>query len=296
MSRKYTRYISITTIFYILLFLVCLACFYFSKDIREGFNSSSLEKNIWILWLQGWDSPPWLIQQVKKSWEKHNPGWKIHLLTEDNLSNYVDGIDYMNKDSITPQAKSDIIRLSVLQKYGGVWADATLLCMKPLDNWIHQDIHPSGFWMYHGPGGGMNVAQGPASWFIVSRANSYLISAWKKECDSYWEMRSSTDNYSWMDYLFRKLYESDPQFKKEWDAVPYISCEDVGQSHMFAGGAWKENTEEIKKILNERPPRVLKLWKNRWEEEFPDVTSEKCKESNGYYAIQRALNAIGLVN
>ena len=214
----------------------------------------------------------------------------MKLVTNDNLKDYVTDIDYVYRDTISPQAKSDIIRLALLNKYGGVWADATLLCMKPLDSWIQDAIQASGFWMYHGTGGGMDIQHGPASWFIVSVAGSPIISKWKAGCDAYWKERQSTGNYFWMDGIFKDLYETDIEFKSEWDRVPYLSCEDKGQAHMFADGAWKENTNEIKQILDESPPHVLKLWHGRWNDEFPDITSERCKESNGYYAIQIAVS------
>ena len=247
-----------------------------------------LNKTIWLLWLQGWDSAPWLAQQVKRSWEVQNPGWTVTLITQDNLKEYVTGIDYVYRDTISPQAKSDIIRLSLLHTHGGVWADSTLLCLQPLDSWAEDATKTSNFWMYHGTGGGMNIMEGPASWFIVSKKGSYIIQKWKAACDDYWKGRKSTDNYFWMDALFKELYTGDTEFKRQWDAVPYISCEAEGQAHMFADGTWKENTESIKQILDASPPRVVKLWDKRWTETFP-VIDERCKESNGYYAIQKAI-------
>ena len=62
----------------------------------------------------------------------------MRLIDEKNLVNYVNDIDYIydkNKE-ITPQAKSDIIRLSLLKNYGGVWADSNLLFMQPLSHWV----------------------------------------------------------------------------------------------------------------------------------------------------------------
>jgi hypothetical protein len=271
--------------------LIILYFLWRNRLIYEGYQDTPINKTIWLLWLQGWDSAPWLAQQVKKSWELKNPGWTVALITNDNLKDYVTGIDYVYRDTISPQAKSDIIRLSLLQSHGGVWADATLLCLQPLDSWVEEAIEASNFWMYHGTGGGMDIMQGPASWFIVSKKGSYIISKWKAACDEYWKERSSTDNYFWMDALFRGLYEGDTEFKKQWDAVPYISCEAEGQAHMFAEGSWKENTESIKKIIKDSPPRVVKLWEKRWTDAFPTI-DDKTKESNGYYAIQKAIGAI----
>ena len=87
-----------------------------------------------------------------KTWKIHNPEWKIILLDENNLKKYVNDIDYLydKNKNITFQAKSDIIRLSILKNNGGVWADATLLCSKPLDDWVYYAIKPCGLWMYHG--------------------------------------------------------------------------------------------------------------------------------------------------
>ena len=56
----------------------------------------------------------------------------------------------IQKKKITVQALSDIIRLNILNKYGGVWADAMLLCIQSLNHWIYEVINKTGFWMYHG--------------------------------------------------------------------------------------------------------------------------------------------------
>ena len=184
--------------------------FYNQSTVLEKYNNHNINNTIWLLWFQGWDNPPWLQNEVAKSWKLNNPTWNIQLLDMNNLKDFINDSDYLfddNKD-ISMQAKSDIIRLSLLKNHGGVWADSTLLCMQPLDSWVYSAIEPSNFWMYHGEGGGMNIMEGPASWFIVSVKNSYIINKWKEECDEYWNSNDSTDNYFWMDSLFKKLYEN----------------------------------------------------------------------------------------
>ena len=128
------------------------------------------QKNIFLLWLQGWDKAPWLQMQVLDSWKINNNSWNIELIDQENLKEFITDIDYIyDSKLITPQAKSDIIRLSLLKNYGGVWADSTLLCMQPLENWIFEAVEPSGIWMYHGHGAGLNSLIGPCSWFIASK-------------------------------------------------------------------------------------------------------------------------------
>jgi hypothetical protein len=247
-------------------------------------------KTIWILWLQGWENAPWLQQRVAESWIKNNPDWSIKLINEDQAYILLPDIEYMYDTSktITPQAKSDIIRLSLLAKYGGVWADATMLCMQPLNNWYLNAIKPAGFWMYHGEGEGaaLPIEEGPASWFILSEPNNRFICEWKKECDNYWLSRTETDEYFWMDILFKKIIYSDIYLFDLWLSVPFLSCEAEGQSHcLFKGSKMTIDDEEIKKLLFNNPPYALKLW-NSWNTTFPDATTNECLESTGYFAIQ----------
>ena len=248
-----------------------------------------IPKNIFLLWLQGWDNAEWLNKQVAESWELNNPGWNIHYIDFKNLKDYVNDIDYIYDDTknISPQAKSDIIRLSLLKNHGGVWADATMLCMRSLDSWVENVINYAGLWMYHGRN------NGPAIWFILSRKNGYMITKWKEECDKYWSINDYAHEYIWMHSLFIKLVEEDKNFKKLWSRVPYIDCELDGKSHTLAHHGMENNTPHIKKLFETKPPLALKLWKS-WNDIFPDITTEKCINSNGYYAIQMSKRKYGL--
>lgn len=231
-----------------------------------------MDKIIWILWLQGWKNAPWLQKQVAESWEVNNPGWKIEYVSLDNLKQYVTDIDYIytHKD-MSMKTKSNIIRLSLLKNYGGVWADSTVLCMRPLNTWIN---NASQFWMY----------RGPASWFIVSEKNGDIVKKWKAKCDEYWCIHDTIHHSSWMDHLFRDLCDTDKSVKESWEQVPCISCQDFGQANTFLDYPIHYNTPDIKKKFETNPPHVLKL-SNRWNQNYRDNTSDIYQESNGYFAI-----------
>lgn len=91
-----------------------------------------LLKVIWILWESA--STPFLVDAVQKSWQYHNPTWEVTVLTHNDLPRLMDTTKL--KPKMTIQAQSDVIRLNLLNNHGGVWADATMLCMKPLDDWV----------------------------------------------------------------------------------------------------------------------------------------------------------------
>ena len=246
------------------------------------------EKNIFLLWLQGWDKAPWLQKKVLESWIFNNPDWKIKLIDEKNIPNYVNDIDYIfdKNKKITPQAKSDIIRLSLLKKYGGVWADSTLLCMQPLSHWVFDALDKSGIWMYHGHGSNLKSDLGPASWFIVSEKNGFIISEWKNACDYFWYKNSKVLDYFWMDGLFKNLLENKKNFKNQWLKTPFLYCEEIGSSHTLANYNFRmdNDTKLVKEILKIKPPYVLKLSSN-FENIFPKLNSNKFKNSNVFFAI-----------
>lgn len=247
----------------------------------------TLNNTIWLLWLQGWTTAPWLQKQVSESWQINNPDWKVIHLDADNLKDYISDIEYIydKQKNITMQAISDIIRLSLLKNHGGVWADSTMLCMQPLNHWVYDAIKPSGIWMYHGHGAGLPKEIGPASWFIISEPSNPLIIKWKLECDKYWTRHNSTNNYFWMDTLFKELYQTDNTFKDLWNNVPYLYCETYGQSHTLAHHSMFKNNSYLKNLFLEKPPYALKFW-NIWNNVYPDIDIPDCQNSNGYCAIQ----------
>lgn len=234
-----------------------------------------LPKIIWILWFQGWDKAPWLSQKCAESWKKLNPGWEVRLIDEKNCPVPIYGD--------TAQARSDVVRLELLSRFGGVWADSTMLCMQPLDSWVWKDIEHAGVWMYHGFNPGAIVkdekeykpCEGIASWFIVAKQGNYMMNKWVTACRAYWKDRKTNDNYFWMDKLWYELYEKDSQFKELWKKVPMLCCEDPGQSHALAGKVDK-NDPELKESLTKNPPRAIKLSNHQQANE----------DSNAYHLIK----------
>ena len=233
---------------------------------------------VWLLWLDGWDSAPWMVKEVALSYERHNPGWSVVRLDSQNLKQYLD-IPYIDNVNIEAPAKSDIVRLFLLAKHGGVWADATMLCFAPLDSWIHESLMPVQFFMYHGRDGG----KGPASWFIISSNESYIIQKWKQAAEAYWSGRVKMHNYFWMDELFASLMQTDEHFLTQWHQVPYLYCEAEGQAAMLADKV-QGNSVHLKQLLVTNPPYVLKLSHHG----FPEEPSESMQMMNGYHAIMQA--------
>src|SRR5918995_5395738 len=73
------------------------------------------------------DQRPWI-----KSWKRHHPKWEHRLWTEDNLPE--DPIRPEIAECLrAPVERADILRLEILYRYGGVYLDTDLECLRPVD-------------------------------------------------------------------------------------------------------------------------------------------------------------------
>lgn len=131
-----------------------------------------IPRTIWVLWYQGQADAPFLVQKCIDSWVKQNPTWEVVILNNDNLGEYiVSDLPADKLESISLTEQSNLVRLQLLSDYGGVWADATTICMAPLDEWI-DDYARSGFFAFERPG----VDRIMSSWFIASVKNGPIVS------------------------------------------------------------------------------------------------------------------------
>ena len=224
---------------------------------------TSLNKVIWICWFQGWDKAPDIAHTCVQSWRYHNPDWKINLIDNNNIEQYVplDAIlPGLNTNNIS---KSDILRITLLKYHGGIWADATCFCNKPLDEWL-----PEGPFMFGEPMKGRMVA----NWFIKTEANTYIINKWYESMVSWWKYRiAETDQYAhlygWSFELFHRCYNTDKEFSQIWDSVPKISCKhDTGGRgigpHYFCPYDkyfYEPLTDEVKSAIDSKDVPAYKL-------------------------------------
>jgi len=82
---------------------------------------------IWVFWAQGFDNAPELVQMCYKNLIKTEKN--VRALTLDNFMEYVDIperiLQRLKKGEISSVNFSDILRVSLLAKHGGLWVDST---------------------------------------------------------------------------------------------------------------------------------------------------------------------------
>ncbi|RDJ93388.1 DUF2847 family protein, partial [Lacticaseibacillus rhamnosus] len=102
-------------------------------------EAERIPRRIWFLWLQGLDEAPPVVRMCYESWRQQNPGWELIFLTAENVGDWVDfqpsspRLSHLSRNHL-----SDLIRIALLSKYGGVWVDSTCLCVQDLDRWLEK--------------------------------------------------------------------------------------------------------------------------------------------------------------
>lgn len=175
------------------------------KDI-EIQPSDIKSQTIWQMWWQGEDKAPELVQKCFQSVKKYYPDNRI-VITENNYKQYVDVPDFImdkfNKGIIGPALFSDIIRILLLIRHGGVWIDSTCLLTAPIpEEILNQEVFyfKSATWSQNPavpterlleklikiPTYAKALYTG-SSWFIVSKPNNILLKSLYKIMFEYWK-------------------------------------------------------------------------------------------------------------
>lgn len=211
--------------------------------IPQGVASPPLNKVIWTCWFQGRDEAPLVVRRCLDSWEQKNPEWEFRCLDSVSALTYTDLDLHIDLDSqtITAASLSDLLRLLLLHEYGGVWVDATVLCNRPLDEWL-PDVSQEGFFAFAKPGPGRPIS----SWFLASRTENELMSRWTTESLEYWRDRTSTDDYFWLHRAFGRLCDTDERAAAAWERIPKVSAR--GPHAIQAAGFYRPASEVVESI------------------------------------------------
>jgi hypothetical protein len=229
-------------------------------------------KNIWMFWSQGWDEAPQVAQSGLASWRDSNPGWACHALT-DKTAREIFGEDLpplLIREDLPLEAYSDVLRIELLARFGGVWVDATTICARPLDDWLLEHGSARNFFAFSRPGADRMLS----SWFLYAASDSLMIMRLRDAVRAYWENRQERDSYFWLHNLFAEIYEADAEFRRLWDAPPHITAR---QPFHFAPHAPRldrpPSTEDIE-LLNSNTWPVFKLTHKRKETGQSDCSAE----------------------
>lgn len=198
-------------------------------DSCENIDATS---PIWVCWWQGKENMPDIVKACYNSIQKHACNHPVILITEENFRNYIDMPEYIiNKQKegyIDITHFSDILRMMLLTKHGGIWMDSTLLIpSKQVDEFIHPGDK---FWSCHHKPIYHNVSRGGwVSFFVACGKNNPLPSMIADLHLSYWKIHNKLINYLLLDYTFAIARKYIPAIHQMIELVPITVMGPLGK-------------------------------------------------------------------
>ncbi len=204
------RYILIIILF----FVGWLACkLIWNPRPRQRFESP-LTRVVWTFWDQGFENAPIACQMALKSWKYYNPSWTVIPLDRKSVYWFLEKTwldDLWHKNQI--QTQSDLLRINLLDIYGGVWVDATLWCNKPLDDWLYEYLEDFFVFKY-------DTKCSFGTWFMASKRSNYICKKVAETYNAFWKNRFHSKDYFNFHHTFHKLCRKNKKFRRKFWKIP----------------------------------------------------------------------------
>jgi mannosyltransferase OCH1-like enzyme len=232
-----------------------------------------MNKTIWMCWFQGKNhkSIGKLNAVCFRKWQSLNPEWDVRVVDNDSIASYAP--EYLDitteckyKDERGKSHHSDLLRLLLLKRYGGVWADASLYPVTKLDDWLEDTINDTGFFSYRfSP---RSRQRETVSWFLaVNNPDHPLISAWREKfIDSFVNCENFTYYQVHKDLSY--LYDTNPTVKNVIENMVQIS-------HQIPHSAQRKLGWEARRssFMYKRPKLPKDFKREEWDTEDPFINS-----------------------
>ena len=192
-------------IYIIYILFLCLIILYLikiTKQIHFENYDYKIPKIVWSYWsTDNFDNIPTSVKQIlidrKKKLESKN--WKVNMIDNSNINNYIDKNECpLNYNKLGVQHQSDWIRLKLLQKYGGLWMDASIIInnIEKLEEMYQDSLQNkselTGFYLKELTMNDDNTTY-IENWFIMVPINTNIINSWLDEFETAIDM--GFDNY-----------------------------------------------------------------------------------------------------
>ncbi len=185
--------------------------------------------------MQGEDNLPPLVRCCYNSLKQNAGRYKIVFIDEKNFSNYVDIaphiMDKFRAGKISRTHFSDILRVNLLERHGGLWLDSTIVVNEPLERYKkfwQMDYFTQKYYHevdYFAPYNKLNIyciAYGRRATFLQGSAirHNPLFVFIKEFFNEYFKEFDEVIDYVLIDFAMEVAYNNIPAVKREMDAVP----------------------------------------------------------------------------
>ena len=198
-----------------------------NKEIYK-LNNQNIPYNLWLYWenIKGKEKPTYI--QLCHDTVIKNSGIKTIILNENNINEYLPNLR-KDLNKLTIPQKADYIRLSILNRYGGMWMDSDIIVFKNIKplfeklkvyDYVGFGCHHT-FCKYT-----LNGINKPANWALISRKNGIFINKCLKEANRILDSNINLQLYYNYHKLGRELLWTQIKYLKNntnWDYFHFTS-------------------------------------------------------------------------
>ncbi|RNF32877.1 capsular polysaccharide synthesis protein [Paracoccus methylarcula] len=217
--------------------------------------AKALPKTIWTVW-HDWSVAPSVTAMSLASWRSMNPDWELQALSAEDIPGLL-GVDAAQRILDIRKCRahqSDMLRVELLYQFGGVWADSTTLCARPLDEWLGE-VMQQDYFAFCRP----EEERPMATWFQASLSRGYIIAKLRDSYERYWHGRDREDDYYWPHKLFSDLIRTDKVFNEIWRNVPQVSA--MHRFHFSPGDSGRLGAAPTPEDLSSDIEKKAPVWK-----------------------------------
>ena len=195
-------------------------------DIIKNYNNNCSFANqsniIWIFWWQGFEQCPEIVKKCVESMKKNCSDKQIIMIDKNNISEYYNApqyiLDNLENGKITLIHFSDILRMNLLNKYGGFWVDSTIFFS---DNPFDSEKFDNFYTVKFECNDSTSISNGKWCGFFIGGCNQKFYDIMCILFNEYWKKIGAMIDYFLIDYFIKLCYENDEQIKNIFDNVDY---------------------------------------------------------------------------
>ncbi len=253
----------------------------------SGARATDVEVNaapIWVCWLQGEGNAPKRVVNLIENVKRHAGGHPVNVVDSESILSLVDVpevvVEGFRNGDLRVQTFSDVARVWLLQKYGGVWLDASILLVRPIpeevfqvDMWTAKNIQLD----FPSAPGLVDIAVWQ-SYLVGSRRGGVAISFMRDFLAEYCGRYSGMIDYVLFNHVAKVARDCIPSIGDLADEVPSNNrlCESLSQYLLHGGVA----SDEARRMYLEGDDFFYKL---SWREQYPLVGPDGTPTFAGEY-------------
>lgn len=176
---------------------------------------------VFVCWWDGFDDAPKLVKKCIFSIKKAVGNHPFIFINRYNYQDYLMIpeciLEHVNTGRMCLANFSDYLRFSLLNKYGGLWIDATVYCSSR----IPEDYFKMPIYTCNAKPGTGYISDGKWTSFVFGGLKGHpLFSYMQSAFETYWSKEERSIDYLLVDYLIKLGYENIPCAKHDIDEIP----------------------------------------------------------------------------